>query len=152
MKIIAHRGNIDGPNFENENKFRSIKTCIELGYDVEIDIRLIDNEFYLGHDKAEVKISKKKLILIKDKAWIHCKNLEAFSFFNRIDELFNYFWHENDSYTLTSRGYIWAYPGKNLSPQCICVMPEYNHSIDNIVSIKNHDIAGVCTDYPNLFN
>ena len=39
MKIIAHRANLSGPNSKNENKLSSIKKCIDLGYDVEIDIR-----------------------------------------------------------------------------------------------------------------
>ena len=27
---------------------------------------------------------------------------------------FNYFWHQEDDYTLTSEGYVWVYPGKPL--------------------------------------
>ena len=150
MKIIAHRANINGPNITKENQKSSIKDCIDLGYDVEIDIRLLDGRLYLGHDKPEVIITKEELRIIKNKAWIHCKNLEALSFFRQIDEEFNYFWHEKDSYTLTSKGYIWAYPGEELSPECICVMPEINCSKEKIRDLKNKSISGICTDYPNL--
>jgi len=152
MKIIAHRANFGGPKKKNENQLSSIETCIGMGYDVEIDIRYLDGKFFLGHDKPETIITKDELKIIKNKAWIHCKNLKAFSFFKHIDEDFNYFWHENDSYTLTSKRYIWTYPGKELSPECICVMPELNYPLDILKSLKNKNIIGICTDYPNLFD
>ena len=150
MKIIAHRANINGSSSKNENKKSSIKNCIDFGYDVEIDIRLIGNKLYLGHDKPESIISKEELIEIKNKLWIHCKNLEALSFFSQTNDGFNYFWHGEDAYTLTSKGYIWAYPGQDLSPECICVMPEINCSKEKIRDLKNKSISGICTDYPNL--
>lgn len=152
MKIIAHRANIEGPNRKRENRKSSIKDCIDLGFDVEIDIRLLDGKLYLGHDKPDELITKEELKVIKNKLWLHCKNLKAFSFFSQIDEEFNYFWHEDDSYTLTSKGYIWTYPGKELSTQCICVMPEINSPIENIKDLKKLCISGICTDYPNIFS
>ena len=152
MKIIAHRANIDGPNRERENKISSIKQCIDIGYDVEIDIRMIDRKLYLGHDEGSTFISKKELFKYKDNLWIHCKNLGAISYFNQFHKDFNYFWHDRDSYTLTSHGYIWAFPGEKLSNQCICVMPELKNSINVIKSIKETDISGICTDYPSLFS
>ena len=151
MKIIAHRANIGGPNIKNENQISSIKKCIELGFDVEIDIRFLEENLYLGHDSPEVIITKEELLKIKDRVWIHCKNLKAISFFLKIDEEFNYFWHENDSYTLTSKGYIWAYPGEKLSTSCICVMPELNNSHSEFSYFREMKIAGICTVYPNLF-
>ena len=152
MKIIAHRANIGGPNSVNENRISNIRKCIELGYDVEIDIRFFDGHLYLGHDQPKDIITKKELIEINRKAWIHCKNLKAISYFMQIDEKFNYFWHDKDSYTLTSKGYIWAYPGERLSQECICVLPEIDDSLKDIKSLIKRDISGICTDYPNLFD
>ena len=151
MKIIAHRANINGPSSKNENTTYQIEKCIKLGYDVEIDIRIIKGKFYLGHDKATQIIDIKLLDNIKDHSWIHCKNLEAITFFNNVSTKFNYFWHENDSYTLTSKGYIWAFPGQELSTSCICVMPELNNSFSEFSYFREMKIAGICTDYPNLF-
>ena len=151
MRIIAHRANIGGSNFEVENKLFSIKTCIDKGFDVEIDIRYKNGELYLGHDCAKDVIPKKELDSIKGNSWIHCKNLEAISFFNEIDEGFNYFWHQEDSYTLTSKGFIWTYPGKELTKKCICVMPELNYAIDKLKILNNLEISGVCSDYPDMF-
>jgi hypothetical protein len=49
MKLISHRGNLIGPNvLENSPKF--LIQAIEKGFDVEVDIRLIDKKWYLGHD------------------------------------------------------------------------------------------------------
>ena len=138
MKIIAHRANISGPNISNENKISSIKKCIELGYDVEIDIRFFNGYLYLGHDQPKDIITKEELLDIKTKVWIHCKNLKAISYFKKIDEEFNYFWHEKDSYTLTSKGYIWAYPGVKCE-NAITVMPE-------LPKEELKDYIGICSD------
>ena len=40
MKLIAHRGNINGSEPDNENSPEYIDKCIELGFDVEIDLRV----------------------------------------------------------------------------------------------------------------
>ena len=150
MKIIAHRANLNGPNLNVENRISSISNCIDSGFEVEIDVRLVNGKLYLGHDNPDQIITKRELDQIKNKLWIHCKNLEAFTFFNKINEKFNYFWHERDSYTLTSQGYIWTYPGEKLSSRCICVMPELKQSLKEMSFLKNNEIAGICTDYPNL--
>ena len=39
MILIAHRGNIDGPNPEMENNPQYIDKAIDSGYNVEIDVR-----------------------------------------------------------------------------------------------------------------
>ena len=38
MKLIAHRGNIDGPNPERENSPEYIEEALKAGYDVEVDV------------------------------------------------------------------------------------------------------------------
>lgn len=52
MIIISHRGNLYGPDKENENenKPEQIQKVLDLGYYVEIDVWLIDEKLYLGHD------------------------------------------------------------------------------------------------------
>jgi hypothetical protein len=42
------------------------------------------------------------------------------------ENLLNYFFHQEDDITLTSKGYIWAYPGKQPIKNSIAVMPELN--------------------------
>lgn len=149
MKLIAHRGNINGPNSEIENNPDYILNTLSLGYDCEIDVHLISNELYLGHDLPQYKINIDFLLENQDKLWIHCKNMEALVFLNECKEL-NIFWHENDKYTLTSKNYIWSYIGVETKKNIICVMPElafnnYTEVISNKI-IKN-ELSGICTDY-----
>ncbi len=151
MKIIAHRANLNGPNIESENKVHSIRKCLDLGYDVEIDIRLIDGKLFLGHDVPQESIEIEELIEINEKCWIHCKNLAALTFLNKNGQGLNYFWHEKDSYTLTSKGFIWTYPGEHTTYSCICVMPELFLDQSNFSNLLNMRISGICTDYPNKF-
>ena len=114
MKIIAHRGNIDGPNPLEENKPEHIEEAISKGFDVEIDVRydMLRNNIYLGHDESQYLIDWYWLGKYKDNLWIHCKNIEAVIYFKECGYDINYFWHETDAVTLTSKKYIWAYPGK----------------------------------------
>ena len=94
---------------------------------------------FLGHDLPEYGITQKWLNDRINKLWIHCKNVEAIEWFNMISG-FNYFWHETDTVTLTSHGYIWAYPGKQPIKKSIAVMPEIH--MDNI-----NVCMGICSDY-----
>lgn len=97
----------------------------------------LKNGPYLGHDKPQYKINKK--FLLNKKLWCHAKNMEALVYLKKIKA--NFFWHQNDDFTLTSSGYIWTYPGKKLSNKSICVLPEYKKSKIS----KN--ISGICSDY-----
>ena len=55
----------------------------------------------------------------------------------------NCFWHEMDDATLTLGGYMWTYPGIQLTEKSICVMPEsVSYSLEELVRC-----AGVCSDY-----
>ena len=74
------------------------------------------------------------------KLWIHCKNIEAVVFFKECGNDINYFWHEEDTLTLTSQNHLWAYPGKQPIKNSIAVMPEINN--DNI-----SQCSGICSDF-----
>jgi hypothetical protein len=140
MILISHRGNIDGSCESCENKPMYIDLAIEKGYDVEIDIWVIDGILYLGHDNPQYGISLDWLIERIEKLWIHCKNMDALVHFNTLNQPFNYFWHEEDKATLTSHSHIWAYPGYQPISNSIAVMPEINN--DDLSSCK-----GICSDY-----
>ena len=60
MKIICHRGNLNGPNPLTENNLRQIDVCIEKGYDVEVDLWVGDG-IWLGHDGPQYPITKEWL-------------------------------------------------------------------------------------------
>lgn len=149
MKLIAHRGNISGPDISKENNPEYIEQAISQGFDVEIDIRYspLDNKLYLGHDDQDYKIDWFWLGNYKDYLWIHCKNLESLYEFSKGTTGFNYFWHQNDSYTLTSTNKIWTYPGNPYTSRSVIVMPEWSKNIDNFVDLRVYDCYGICSDY-----
>jgi hypothetical protein len=154
MKLIAHRGNIDGPDSSKENNPDYIEQAISQGFDVEIDLRYssLDKNLYLGHDEPTYKINWFWLGKYKDYLWIHCKNIEALYEFSHGTSGFNYFWHQNDDYTLTSRNYIWTYPGKPYTSKSVIVMPEWNKNVNEFVDIRAYDCFGVFSDYINILS
>jgi len=138
MILISHRGNINGKLPSAENRPDYIDEAISSGFDVEIDVWLIDGVIFLGHDEPQYGITQQWLNERVDKLWIHCKNVEALEWFNIIGG-FNYFWHEEDTATLTSKLFIWAYPGKQPIKCSIAVMPEiYNDDVTQCI--------GICSD------
>jgi hypothetical protein len=138
MILIAHRGNLKGPDPERENNPEYIDEAIEAGYDVEVDIWYVGEEFFLGHDKPQYRINYKWLLDRRLNLWVHCKNLLALS--KLINSDIHCFWHQEDDVTLTNEGVIWAYPGKQPIRHSIAVMPEIN---DDDLS----DCMGICSDY-----
>jgi hypothetical protein len=137
--LISHRGNINGKIPLRENEPSYIRNAIHLGYDVEVDIWYNNNTFWLGHDNPEYQIGLYFLLENADKLWCHAKNIEAIIKMKNEKDL-NCFWHQKDDITLTSKGYIWAYPGKQPIKNSIAVMPEiYNDDLGNCI--------GICSDY-----
>ena len=55
MKIISHRGNLEGRIPEDENNPDYIHEAIESGFDVEIDLWLYENGFYLVMMNLNIK-------------------------------------------------------------------------------------------------
>ena len=144
MIYIAHRGLFEGPDLQKENHPDQIKKALSKGHHVEIDVRYVNKKLVLGHDEPLYDI--KDSFIDARKFWIHCKNIEALYYFvTHISEKYNYFWHENDQYTLTSKRYIWTCPGKDLTDNSIMVMPEYiDQTLENT---KNVRCYGICSDY-----
>ena len=149
MKLIAHRGNINGPNKQSENTIDQIDECIKNGYDVEIDLRYnsISQTFWLGHDEPKEMVNFIQLAKMSDNLWIHCKDIATLDFFHGTK--FNYFWHQNDDYTLTSQGHIWSYPGKAYTPATVVVMPEETDMNFNL--LKETHCYGICSDHIGKF-
>jgi len=148
MIFISHRGNTTGKFESWENEPTYLDKAMSQGYDVELDIWYTKTQnfgwqFFLGHDQPQYKIDSNWLMDRKHKIWIHCKNTEAIEWFNMSAE-FNYFWHEEDTMTLTSNGSLWVYPGKQPIKNSIAVLPEINN--DNITECK-----GICSDYIEVY-
>lgn len=143
MIYISHRGNLNGPKPELENRPDYVEQAIANGFDVEVDLWANDSGLFLGHDGPQYPVPKEWLIDRTNQIWIHCKNPEALDFCMR--HQLHCFFHNTDDYTITSRGYVWAFPGKPVaSSNCIMVMPE-THSDIKALNLGQH--AGVCSDY-----
>ena len=141
MIFISHRGNIDGKYPEFENNPIQIDRALKNGFDVEIDVWCIDNRWYLGHDSPEHEITIS--YLKDDRFWCHAKNIEALN--KMLKEDIHCFWHQEDDVTLTSKGYMWTYPGEQLTDNSISVLPEKNN--DNSLTMLPKNISGICSDY-----
>ena len=68
-----------------------------LGYDVEIDVWLVDNEFFLGHDEPQYKVHG--TFLMTKGLWCHAKNIEAF-YLMSLDNRIHCFFHDQDDVAL----------------------------------------------------
>ena len=121
MRWILHRGNSAGPN-SVENDPEKILTLIKDGYEIEIDLWYRDSNFYLGHDAPEYEIEES--YLDNSGLWIHCKDANTLEYMNVNKKYLNYFYHTDEDYVLTSKGYIWCYIGKPALENSVIVMPE----------------------------
>jgi hypothetical protein len=136
MYKISHRGNINGPEPDRENSPDYIQEALNSGYYVEIDVRVMGDKIFLGHDEPQYEVSLE--FLKNEKFFCHAKNLSALCLMTK--EGIHCFSHDKDDYILTSKGLIWAFPGKPVNETVIAVMPE----------IGDTDISsclGVCSDY-----
>ena len=125
-----------GANCENENSENYVRKTLDLKLNCEIDVWNINNEWFLGHDTPQYKTTTKFLKL--PGLWCHAKNLLALEKLLKMNIVC--FWHQKDSYTLTSNGFIWTYSKKPCCKNSIYVsVKQYEKIPDNI--------AGVCSDY-----
>ena len=136
MKLVSHRGNINGPNPQMENDPRYVENTLAKGFSVEVDVWSKGLDFYLGHDKPEYQVSK--LFLRHRAVWCGAKTIETF--YKLIEIGAHCFSHDQDEVALTTKGYLWSTYGKDMTNKSICVMPPRSVKLP-----KN--IAGVCSDY-----
>jgi hypothetical protein len=139
MKIISHRGNLNGPDISTENRPDQILKALNHKFDCEVDLWVDNGKFFLGHDNPCYEIERD--FLKKDGLWIHAKNFNAINFLAETN--LHWFWHEHDKMTLTSRGERWCYPGfyctNGITVLEDMVFPE---KLDKLLC------KGFCTDYP----
>lgn len=146
MITISHRGNINGPIPDKENRPSYIDCAIQLGYDVEVDVRYINDEFWLGHDEPQYKIELTWMKLRKEKIWYHCKDLNSTIKLLELDEGFKFFCHSSDDFVLTSTGHVWVHDlSKKINNKCIIPLLSIGEIDDYILT----DEFAVCTDYVN---
>jgi len=138
MIFISHRGNLHGKVRERENNPFYISEVLGMGFNVEVDVRRVGEEWFLGHDEPEYRVDR--LFLEDERIWCHAKDIYTLGSLLRIDS--HCFWHQTDDVTLTSENYIWTYPAKQLSSRSIAVMPE----VANYKIVELKKCSGVCSD------
>jgi hypothetical protein len=144
MKLIAHRGNIFGPNLDKENHPDYILKALDYGCDVELDLWVTDNNLFLGHSSPDYAIDSNFIQSNAEKFWVHCKNIEAlWTCMFKLKDI-NYFWHQEDDFSVTSKNIFWTYPGKPLTPNSVMlILSEDALKTEQI----GGEIYGICTDY-----
>lgn len=138
LKVISHRGNIQGRDAFNENKPDQILKVLGMGFDCEIDLWRIRDVLWLGHDEPIYRINLS--FLLNQKIWVHAKNLNALYFCLGYKNI-HCFWHQTDDFTLTSKNFIWTYPEKRVGNNSIIV--DNSKHWKN----KNYNCYGVCSDF-----
>ena len=141
MRVIAHRGNLFGPNPEQENHPDYLLDTISLGIEVEVDVWLVDSNFFLGHDAPEYPVNPAFIKTVAGYAWFHCKDLSSLHWFIKNAPECRFFWHQEDDFTLTSNNYIWTYPGNEVSTKSIIVDLDFT-ALDTYAGVA----YAVCTD------
>lgn len=147
MKLISHRGNYNGIRPERENKPSYIDTTLSMGYDVEVDIRFIEGDFYLGHDTPDTKINEEWILNRKEKIWFHCKDLYSAQQFKKMNSDIKYFCHSNDDFILTSTNHIWVH-NLNLNLDDSCIIPLLDEK--SAKSYDNQLVYAICTDHIDI--
>lgn len=144
MKIISHRGNLNGPTSKLENTREHLWEAIKAGFDIEVDVWYLDG-WYFGHDENHLlPVSVHALHGLDPWAWYHAKNVEALYYLRKIGAT-RFFFHQTDDVTITSDGHFWTFAGKPITNRSIACLPE---------NAPNWDVSqafGVCTDYPSKY-
>lgn len=155
MRLISHRGNINGPDPDKENNPKHIEWLLNYRdpnggfkkfiYDIEVDIWKIDDKIYLGHDEPKYEINKRFIQSHQKYLWFHIKSVQTYYWMRKTFgcRCVKYFWHQNDDFSLTSNGYLWTYPGKELTDISICVLPEQS----NYTNEELKSCHGICSDF-----
>jgi len=133
--LIAHRGNVAGPNPSQENRPDYVAEVLNAGYHAEVDVWFL-GRFMLGHDEPQYPVDLQWLR--NNPLWLHCKNMPALMVLRRSGA--NCFWHAGDRFTLTSNGTIWGF--EPAGPGSIVV--------DAQLTTLPINCLGVCSDYVQI--
>lgn len=144
MIYISHRGNIDHVDKTQENKKYYIQEAIDLGYDVEIDVRKKRNgSLWLGHDECENPVELEWLLERKDNLWIHAKNYRALS--GLIDEGLRVFYHLAEAHTVIGNTkIIWSHNLVEADKKSI--IPLIDEELLNFYD-GTKEYYGICSDF-----
>ncbi len=144
LKWIAHRGNRFGPNPEKENSPDHLRAALTKGYHVEMDVWWVEESkcLMLGHDRPTYPLPLD--LLTHPRVYVHCKNIKAGAHLRKYYPQAHCFGHDKDEFVFTTQGELWTYPGKEITPESIVVMPEWEKKWERF---QHPECRGVCSDY-----
>ena len=98
MLFISHRGNLSGPQPENENKLSYIQAALDKGFAVEVDVIDFDERdtFTLGHDKGQEEVPSK--YFRQKNLFAHAKNFKSLE--GLLKHGAHCFYHTDEEYVL----------------------------------------------------
>lgn len=138
-----------GPNTHVENHPAHVQQVLGSGLHAEVDVRLPDHTWSLGHDHAQYEVDVE--FLLQPGLWLHAKDHKAafaLSALKAQHDHLNFFWHDTDTRVLTSQGYWWSLTHHELGKGCVAVMPEWCMSMPDLIAWSRvAPCAGICTDY-----
>lgn len=143
MIYISHRGNLDSVIPSRENTLDYIDEAIAAGFDVEIDVRTLNNGLYLGHDKADNPVTVQWLLDRRGSLWIHTKDFQ--SLVNLIEYDLKLFYHEKENHTIIhNTTIIWSHNILEANRKSIIPLLSYD---DLRTGIPNKEVYGICSDF-----
>ena len=155
MILIAHRGNLYGRQPERENSPEYLNEAINQGYHVLADTWYYDHCFWFGfHHPKDTSLCYKPhvdwLPYAMNSVLLRARNPEALIKANELG--LNAFWHQTDSYSLTTWGDLLGFYG---APACgesfVCMMPHRECSLVDDQYLDelsgHHDQYALCSDH-----
>lgn len=143
-KFISHRGNLNGAVPALENSPDYIDQAIQRGLEVEVDLRMIDDHFYLGHDYPQYKVDPAWLEERHYHLLLHLKDARSLERIIMDYWHWHYFCHAADRYTFTSRMYIWLHD-LSIPPTLNTIVPLISNDLR--ASYKSRDVHAICSDF-----
>lgn len=146
MILISHRGNTSGLYPELENSPNYIDQAIAQGYDVEMDVRLVDGKLYLGHDEPQYQVTFAWLLDRQTNLWVHCKNFGALSLL--IHSELRTFYHQKENHTIINAcNLIWSHELSEANEDSI--IPLLSLEDINRQPIPTN-VYGICSDFVDV--
>ena len=113
MIVISHRGNLTGP--DGDCRYDKVRRALDLGFDVELDVRSRDGELFVGHDRMLYPLSDLTLTEREaSRVWFHAKDWRAAAAVGASGRLC--FCHGDEESAFVANGYghvLWMHPRVN---------------------------------------
>lgn len=161
MKIISHRGNLKGidPFKENDPNHLDYVLNSRPTFLIEVDVwgDSRTNSLSMGHDEPVHHVDPIWVAKHRNRLILHCKNREAMEIVSELNGTTNaieYFYHQNDEYTITSKQNIWVHPRAVPAKNSYWVINDdiFNGDRDWLYDwIMKSAVMGICTDYPEYW-